>query len=73
MDGPYELRSELVGALPVVSHFCERLGLDELLERYVPANDPRLALAPTKALGVVVANLLVSHLPVYQLGEWAAP
>lgn len=73
MDGPYELASELVGALPVVNHFSELLGLDELLERYVPANDSRLALAPAKALGVVVANLLISHQPLYQLGEWAAP
>lgn len=73
MDGPYELASELVGALPVVNHFSELLGLDELLGRYVPANDSRLALAPAKALGVVVANLLISHQPLYQLGEWAAP
>jgi transposase len=73
VGGPFELHSEAVGALPVVNRFCERLGLDELLGRYVPANDPRLALAPAKALGVVVRNLLVAHQPVYQLSEWAAP
>jgi hypothetical protein len=73
VEGPFELHSRAVGALPVVGDFCGRLGLDELLERYVPARGPRLALAPEKVLGAVVRNLLVSHQPVYQLGEWAAP
>ena len=36
---------------------------------HVPANDPRPALAPAKALGVMVDNLLVSHRPVYQVAS----
>ena len=66
-----ELKTQWLGALPVVNWFCDRLGLDELLERFVPANDRRLRLAPAAALGVVVRNLLVDHEPVYTLGEWA--
>jgi hypothetical protein len=56
-----------------VNWFCDRLGLDELLERHAPANDRRLRLAPAAALGVVVRNLIVDHEPVYALGEWARP
>jgi transposase len=72
-QAPYELHSRLLGALPVINHFLSRLGVDDTLGDYVPADDARLAMAPAVALGVVVRNLLVSHEPVYALGEWARP
>lgn len=50
-----------------------RLRVDDLLEAYVPNADRRVRLAPAKALGVLVRNLVVRHEPVYALGEWAAP
>lgn len=71
--GSFELRSETVGPLPVVNHFLERLGLGELLERHLPHDDARLRLAPAVVIGLVLRNLIVSHQPVYALGEWAAP
>ena len=71
--GPFELRAQRVGSLPIVNHFLARLGLDDALERHVPATDARLRLAPAAALGVVVRNLIVAHQPVYALGEWARP
>jgi transposase len=69
----FELRSERVGALPIVNHFMDRIGLADGLAAHVPAPDRRLRLAPAAALGVVVRNLIVDHEPVYALGEWAAP
>lgn len=69
----FELHSERVGALPIVNWFLARIGLDEALAAHVPADDRRLRLAPGRALGVVVRNLIVDHEPVYALGEWAAP
>lgn len=71
--GEFELRSEALGAMPLVNHFLERLNLHELLERHVPHDDRRLKVAPTVVLGVVVRNLVLHREPVYALGEWAAP
>lgn len=72
-DGPFRLRAEVLGALPIVEHFLGRLGVDARLESFVPATDRRVKLQPAKALGVLVRNLALSHQPVYGLGEWAAP
>ncbi|MGH2697321.1 MAG: IS1634 family transposase [Actinomycetota bacterium] len=71
--GPFELASEVLGPLPVVNHFLDRIGLAGRLERHLPNDDRRLRLAPATVIGVVVRNLVVGHLPVYALGEWAAP
>lgn len=43
---PFELRSEVLGPLPVVNHFLGRLKLSAALDRHVPADDRRLRLAP---------------------------
>jgi len=66
------LRAEVLGALPIVEHFLRRLGVDHLLESFVPATDGRVKLHPAKALGVVVRNLALCHQPLYSLSEWAA-
>ena len=71
--GPFELETQVLGPLPVINSFADRLGLPRLLDTYVPADDARLRLAPATALGVVVANLVIGHEPVYALGEWARP
>lgn len=68
----FRLHAERVGALPVVNHFLDRVGVDDALADHVPADDRRLRLAPGATLGVVVRNLIVDHEPVYALGEWAA-
>lgn len=70
---PYRLRTQLLGPLPVINHFLDRMGLAESLERFVPHDDARLRLAPAAVLGVVVRNLVTHREPVYALGEWAAP
>lgn len=62
--GPFELRSETLGALPVVNHFLDRMGLSALLTRHLPHDDARLRLAPAAVIGVVVRNIIVSHRPV---------
>ena len=65
-----DLETRLLGGLPIVNAFYDRLGIDRLLEAHVP-DDPRLRLSPSAALGVVIRNLVVRHAPVYVLGEWA--
>ncbi len=71
--GPYRLLTRQLGGLPIIDWFCTRLGLGELLETFVPADDARLKLAPTTAIGVVVRNLALAREPMYGLGRWAEP
>jgi transposase len=68
----FALESRMIGAMPIINHFCRRLDLDAAFERAMPNDDKRLRLAPSKALGLVVRNLTVHHHPIYAMGEWAA-
>ena len=72
-EEPFELHTQALGALPIVCRFLSRMRLEALLERYLPPPDARCALAPARAIGLLVRNLCVSHEPLYRLGEWAAP
>jgi len=69
--GGFELDSERVGGLPIVGHFFSRIGLAETLDKYLPADDARLRLAPAVVIALVVANIVVSRRPLYALSEWA--
>ena len=72
-NGSFRLESRSFGALPVVNHFLGRIGLDELLERYIPPADRRCRIAPSRALGLLLRNILLGRSPVYALEQWAAP
>lgn len=67
------VESRTWGALPLVNPFIERVGLDDILGRYLPSRDPRQKLPPARAIGVLVRNLIVSRRPLYALSEWASP
>ncbi len=71
-SGRFELDSQTLGALPVLNHFLDRMHLGERLARYLPADDARLRLDPAVVIGLLVRNIVISHRPVYALGEWAA-
>jgi len=72
-DGPFGLVSYRLGALPLLNHFLDRIGLDALLARWLPPPDRRFRLDPAVAIRLVVLNLLVGRTPLYGLAEWAAP
>jgi len=59
--------------LPVINWFLGRLGLEEIVDRFVPHDDVRLLVSPGVVIGVVLRNILVGHRPVYAIGEWAEP
>lgn len=71
-QGPFELRSRTLGAAPIVRRFCERLGLEALLERYLPASDARVQLSPARVIAALICNLAIAREPLYGLGDWAA-
>jgi len=61
-----------VGPLPVVQRFFERLRVDELLHAYVPERKlgRQPALANSKTLAAMVANILTSREPLYAVPGW---
>ena len=69
--GSSVLRSATVGALPMVNRLLRRTRLEKFLRDALPKEDGRTKLSPTKALLVLLRNLLVSREPIYGLGEWA--
>jgi transposase len=71
-DQRLELSSHAIGALPIVSHFLDRLGLEAMLERYLPAGDVRVLMAASRAIRALVINLCLEREPLYGIGEWAA-
>jgi hypothetical protein len=72
-SGPFGLVSQRLGALPLISHFLDRIGLDAALGRWLPEPDRRFKLTPAAAIRLLVVNLLVGRAPLYGLDEWAAP
>ena len=68
-----ELESFALGALPVVNPFLRRLRLAEILSAYLPSGDSRQKLAPSRAILVLLRNLMVSREPLYGVGAWATP
>jgi transposase len=68
----FGLVSTGLGALPLVNHIADRLGLSSLLRAFVPGGDARVKLAASDAVRLVVTNLVLGREPLYALGEWAA-
>jgi transposase len=68
---PFELRSQRLGALPIVQAFLGRSGVQRVLGRYLPAGDARVALPAASVIGVLIGNLCVAREPLYGLGDWA--
>lgn len=66
-----QLVSKVVGPLPLLNVFFERLRIEHFLGKYVPGGDRRQKLAPGIGLGVLLRNILLSRRPLYGLSEWA--
>jgi len=70
--GRRPFRTEKVGALPIINRIFKRLRLEELFDEHLPPEDQRVKVSATKALLVLLRNLLISQEPLYGMGEWAA-
>jgi len=66
------LHTERLGPLPLINHFLARLGLDALLQRFVPTDDPRARLPFAHGLGVLLRSVLVEREPIYRQQETVA-
>jgi hypothetical protein len=68
-NAPYTLNSERLGPLPLVNAFLQRMGLEKLLDQYVPTTDKRTALSHAQALGVLLRSIVVEREPIYRQQE----
>ena len=73
MAEPFRLETERLGALPLLQHFLDRLGIDRFLARRLPPGDASVQLAPAAVLGLLLRSLCLQHEPIYALADWAAP
>jgi transposase len=69
LDEAVGLRTERLGALPVINHFAARLDVEGILERFVPTTDRRVRLPYAKGLGVLLRSILVEREPIYRQYE----
>jgi hypothetical protein len=65
----FTLRTDRLGPLPLVNHFLQRMGLEEILARHVPTRDRRVGLARAKALGVLLRSIIVGREPICRQQE----
>ena len=64
----FNLQVERLGPLPLVNHFIERIGLEDMLDQHVKS-DSRCAVPHARALGVLLRSLIVEREPVYRQQE----
>jgi len=67
--GSFTLRTQRLGPLPIINRFLEKLGLDGILDQYVPTRDTRCKVPYATSLGVVLRSILVEREPVYRQQE----
>jgi transposase len=65
----FTLRTERLGPLPLINHFLDRIGLEGLLDKYVPTADRRCTVSHARGLGVLLRSILVEREPIYRQGE----
>ena len=67
----FTLHSERLGPLPLINHFLQRIGLEQLLDQHVPTRDRRSAVSHAQALGVLLRSIIVEREPIYRQQQTA--
>jgi len=66
-------RIDRLGPLPLINHFIDRLGLDDILARFVRTDEARCGVSYARALSVFVRTIIVEREPIYRQQEMVAP
>jgi len=61
LRGPFTLRTERLGPLPIVNCFLDRIGLEGVLDKYVPTHDRRVGFPYARGLGVLLRSIIVER------------
>ncbi len=66
------LVTEEIGPVPIVQRFLDRLGLERMLEVYVPEKrlGRRPKLSAAKTITALIHNVLISREPLYAIRSW---
>jgi len=72
LDDAVGLRTERLGALPVINYFLTTIGLEAILDCFVPTTDRRVKLPYAKGLGILLRSILVEREPIYRQYETVA-
>jgi len=64
------LRSQAVGALPLINGILKRLQLREHLQAVLPEEDRRVIVPTATGLLVLLKNVLLSREPLYGVADW---
>jgi len=70
-EGPFKLETQMIGPLPIVNHFIDRIGLDNILDNHLVAANNR-KIKPAQTIGVLLRNIIIHRMPMYDLQEWAS-
>jgi len=67
----FSLETRIIGPIPIINHFIERLCLDGILARHLTtANSQNIS--PGQSIGVLLRNIIIERIPLYGLNEWAS-
>jgi transposase len=70
MSDQLDIKAIHLGALPIVNHYINSIGVQNLFERHV-SSDPRDKIPVSKTLGIILRNIILERYPLYRIGEWA--
>ena len=68
MDATIRFDTQIIGALPVIVNYLERLGLGTIINEVVPW-EGEVPLGTV--VEIMIANRLLSPEPLYRIGQWA--
>ncbi len=65
-----QLETEMVGPLPIVNHFIKRLGIEDILSKYITTPNTH-KIDPVTCIGILLRNIITEREPLYGLKDWA--
>ena len=68
---PFRFETQMIGPLPIVNHFTKRIGLNDILGRYLNTANTRKT-GPSQSIGVLLRNIILNRTPIYDLQKWAS-
>ena len=69
-ENDVQLETEMVGPLPIVNHFIKRLGIEDILSKYITTPNTH-RLDPVTCIGILLRNIIMEREPLYGLRDWA--
>ncbi len=68
--GKFTLVTEKIGPLPVLGRYIERLHVDSMLSKHIPAG--RSSIPPAQCISLLVRNIIMEREPMYGIAEWSS-